>query len=343
MMQLKSDSGVLTVYLVIIIVFLSALAAFWDLVGVLIVSASFAFVLMPLQNRMKLKTGRGISAALITIAVALCISAAFYITAVVTIQNSEFFFEMMNSVLLWLNSVFIKGDSVYFSDPFMLTADFFLQIIADAEEWALKILSMAPMIAIKVIILFLSIYLFLVFGADFYSSIRLKIPESAAYAFNLYEESLSDMLYAVFNVHIAVAVIVFLLSFPVFYILGYGHILFFAVLSTILALIPVFGPVILIAFLALYAVSISDWEGLLIIIIVAWPLLCAIPDWWLRPVLMGKRAKINGVLMFIAFFGGIAVMGILGFIMGPIFVALMIASYRIITGTGPDDMESKCG
>lgn len=138
------------------------------------------------------------------------------------------------------------------------------------------------------------------------------------------------MLYAVFNVHIAVAFIVFVFSFPVFYLLGYDHILFFAVLSTIMALIPVFGPVVLIAFLALYAISISDWTGLLIILAVAWPLLCAIPDWWMRPMLMGKRAKVNGVLMFIAFFGGIAVMGVLGFIMGPVFIALLIACYKVI-------------
>ncbi len=257
------------------------------------------------------------------------------------IQNSDFFLEIVYSIIFWLNSVFMNGNLQPISGPFIVASDFFMQIVEFAQSWALKILTMAPLVAIKILILFLSMYLFLVFGDDFYYKIRSQIPESAISAIQLYEKSVLDMLYAVFNVHIAVAFIVFLLSFPLFYILGYDHILFFAVLSTILALIPVFGPVILIAFLALYTISISDWTGLLIVMGIAWPLLCAIPDWWLRPVLMGKRASVNGVLMFIAFFGGIAVMGVLGFIMGPIFVALIIASYKIIIGIHVKNNETE--
>ena len=57
---------------------------------------------------------------------------------------------------------------------------------------------------------------------------------------------------------------------------------------------------------------------------------------------MGQRAKVNGVLMFIAFFGGIAVMGVMGFILGPVFIALLIACYQIfIREFSPQSRSSK--
>lgn len=329
-MQKRPEFGLMLVYFIILIVALSAILVFWSLFGVIIVAASFAIVLMPAQRYLGQKMRPGISAAAITTLVAIFIFAAFYVTIVVIINNSGFFLDMINSIFTWLNSFLFHVNAKEISDTFAVTSDLFLQIVDKAEEWMFGLLSMAPELIMKTLILFLSMYLFLVFGDDISANITSILPHSVMPSVKIFEKSIVDMLYAVFNVHIVVAFIVFILSFPVFYILGYDHILFFAVLSTILALIPVLGPVVMIAFLALYAISISDWWGLLITLAVAWPLLCAIPDWWFRPFLMGKRTRISGVIMFIAFFGGIMAMGIVGFIIGPVVVALVIACYRII-------------
>jgi predicted PurR-regulated permease PerM len=330
LMQKKPDFGLMVIYFIILIVALSAIVVFRSLLGVLIVGASLALVLMPAQRYLGQKMRHGISAAIITTMVAIFIFAAFYVTIVVTINNSRFFLDMINSIITWLNSFLFNVNAKEISDTFAVTSDLFLQIVEKTEEWFFGLLSMAPEIIMKTLILFLSMYLFLVFGDGIHANVRSKLPHSIMPSVKIFEKSVIDMLYAVFNVHIVVALIVFIMSFPVYYVLGYDHILFFAVLSTILALIPVLGPVVMIAFLALYAISISDWWGLAIIVAVAWPLLCAIPDWWFRPFLMGKRTRISGVVMFIAFFGGIMAMGIVGFIIGPVVVALVIACYRII-------------
>ncbi|ADN35374.1 protein of unknown function UPF0118 [Methanolacinia petrolearia DSM 11571] len=329
-MQRLPDFGLLLIYFIILIVAVSAIAVFSTLIGVLIVAAAFAIVLMPAQRYLGLKMRAGISAAIITTLVAVFIVVAFYVTAVVIINDSGFFLNMIESITAWLNSLLFNIKAEEISGTFAVSSDVFLEILEKTEDWSLELLSMAPQIIMKTFILFLSMYLFLVLGDNIHLDFISIMPRSVMPSIKIFEKSIVDMLYAVFNVHIVVAFIVFIASFPVFYILGYDHILFFAVLSTVLALIPVLGPVVMIAFLALYAISISDWQGLIIIIAIAWPLLCAIPDWWIRPFLMGKRTKISGVIMFIAFFGGIMAMGVVGFIIGPVIVALVIACYRII-------------
>ncbi len=65
-MQEKPDKAALLVFLIISIIVLSAIVAFRSLIGVLIVSASFSLVLMPVQKYLGNIMGCGLSAAVIT-------------------------------------------------------------------------------------------------------------------------------------------------------------------------------------------------------------------------------------------------------------------------------------
>jgi predicted PurR-regulated permease PerM len=328
-------------YAIIGIILIAAIWSFWDFAGVIIIAGSFSIFLLPAHRYLCRYMRGGFSSAILTTAVAVGIVGAVYIAAIVLYDNIDYLMYLINSILWWLNNELFSGVSGFGEkvNPLPWVSDFFRSSLDDMRNYLLGLLVMAPMLLIKIMILFLSIFLFLLFGEKIYADIEGILPEESLSTISIMRDSVVDMLYALFNVHIAVAMVVFFISFPVFYILGYEHIMFYAVISGILALIPIFGPVILIAFLVLYAVSVSDWYGLAVIIAVAWPLLCAVPDWWMRPVLMGKRASMNSVIMFIAFFGGIAAMGILGFIMGPIFIALLIGCYRILLHKFGDEQD----
>lgn len=334
-------SGDRLTYVIIGIIIIAAIWAFWDFAGVIIIAGSFSIFLLPAHRYLCRYMRGGFSSLILTTAVAVGIVVAVYIAAIVLYDNIDYLMYLINSILWWLNNELFSGVSGFGEkvNPLPWISDFFRSSLDDMRNYLISLLVMAPMVLIKVMILFLSIFLFLLFGEKIYAEIEGILPEESLSTISIMRDSVVDMLYALFNVHIAVALAVFFIAFPVFYILGYEHIMFYAVISGILALIPIFGPVILIAFLVLYAVSVSDWYGLAIIIVVAWPLLCAIPDWWMRPVLMGKRTSINSVIMFIAFFGGIAAMGILGFIMGPIFIGLLIGCYRILLHKFGDEQD----
>ncbi|WOF16673.1 AI-2E family transporter [Methanoplanus sp. FWC-SCC4] len=315
---------------VVLIIFAAALIAFWEFAAIFVVAVALAAVLMPAQRYLEEYMKPAFSSLLITCISAFLIIMAIYVSSIVLYSNLDYLKEMLVSITSWFGDAYLSTSGSGYFNPLPFISDFTSAIILWVKETTLEFLVILPLIAIKVMILFLAVFLLLEFGDDLSGQIRELIPEKSRDDIEILDRGVMDMLYALFNVHVVIAVIVFFLSFPVFYVLGYGHIFFYAVLSGILALIPVFGPVFLIAFLVVYSVSISDIRGLLIVLILGWPLLCAIPDWWMRPFLMGKRASVNSVLMFIAFFGGIAVMGIFGFIMGPVFVALIIGGYKII-------------
>lgn len=63
-------------------------------------------------------------------------------------------------------------------------------------------------------------------------------------------------------------------------------------------------------------------------------------DNWLRPVLIGSRARMPFFLVFISIIGGIKMYGILGLILGPILVASVLTFIRIYQETYTNDRGS---
>ena len=58
-------------------------------------------------------------------------------------------------------------------------------------------------------------------------------------------------------------------------------------------------------------------------------LIVGVADYVIRPKLLGSKVKMNELLVFVAIFGGIEAFGLLGLILGPIFVALFVSLVRI--------------
>lgn len=94
--------------------------------------------------------------------------------------------------------------------------------------------------------------------------------------------------------------------------------------------IPVLGPLVVLAFLVLYNLSTGNINGALIAIFIIYPLVLWLPGSYVRSKLMGKRIGIHPVIMMIGILGGISVMGMVGLILGPLFIALLISSYLIL-------------
>lgn len=67
-------------------------------------------------------------------------------------------------------------------------------------------------------------------------------------------------------------------------------------------------------------IGVSIWCAVLVI---------GVADYMLRPKLLGTKVRMNELLVFIAIFGGIEAFGLLGLILGPIFVAVFVSLVRI--------------
>jgi predicted PurR-regulated permease PerM len=116
-----------------------------------------------------------------------------------------------------------------------------------------------------------------------------------------------------------------------FAIVGLDSPVFWGAVMGFLSLLPIVGawPVWIPAMIYLFSTGHSIRALLLIAICGA---LGATIDNVLRPVLLGGRASLNGLLVFISVLGGIAVFGVLGVVLGPIVVATAVGILDVYSG-----------
>jgi predicted PurR-regulated permease PerM len=185
-------------------------------------------------------------------------------------------------------------------------------------------------IALDSIIFFASLYVLLVHGEQFRVRIMARIPDTVRGHVQKMADDIVDTLYAIYVVLVAIAALTFVISIPVFWVLGYGHVLFYSFLCAICELIPVLGSSVVFIFLGAYALSIGDITGVLILFFFGYICVAALPEIFVRPVLMGRRLKLHPLLMLIGFIGGIIALGMVGFVIGPVIIVLLMDIYRLL-------------
>jgi predicted PurR-regulated permease PerM len=180
------------------------------------------------------------------------------------------------------------------------------------------------------VVFFASLYVILLRGERIRDRIIVQVPDTVRAYMKRMSAVTVDTLYAVYVVHGGISVLTFFIAIPFFTFLGYGHVLFYSFLCAFCELIPVLGCSIVFIFLGTYALAIGDINGVLILFFFGYIGVAALPEIYVRPVLMGRRVKIHPLVMLVGFFGGILTMGMAGFVLGPVFIVLLITGYRII-------------
>jgi predicted PurR-regulated permease PerM len=183
---------------------------------------------------------------------------------------------------------------------------------------------------ISIIIFFLSLSMLLYYGEQIWDTLTYTLSPKLRQAVDRMAEISANTIYALIIVQISAAVIAFLLAIPFFFLLGVNDPLLFATLIGLGMLIPLIGAQIVILFFTFYFLSIGETWSAVITLLVGYPLLSGWIDFYYRPVMMGKRVAIPPVMMMIGIFAGVPFMGIVGFIIGPVLVALAVTGYKIL-------------
>jgi predicted PurR-regulated permease PerM len=170
------------------------------------------------------------------------------------------------------------------------------------------------------------VYLFLLNGQGLYRQIIDALPGSLPDSVGKISSVVVNTMYAIYIVSVEVAVLGFALGLPIFYLLGYPAYLQLAILSGLSMFVPIVGSLVVMVFLILYNISIGNPTGVLIALVIIYPVVLWIPGFLVRSKLMGKRIGIHPVIMMIGIIGGISIMGMIGLILGPLFFALLISS-----------------
>ncbi|NYT06281.1 MAG: AI-2E family transporter, partial [Methanomicrobiales archaeon] len=312
------------------LIFLAVTITLWPLMSVLILSMSFAVVCLPVHRRLSRHISPALSAGVTTGGIFLLLTVLVFGIAYFIYTNADALTQLITGIITAIE-LFLKN-SPYLTQIAAEIAGALKGLVQFIIGYVSGVALYLPFLIVQVIIFFCSFYLFMLKGEEMLAQILRRLPEHALGAVNRLMRITGDTLYSVYVVSFQVSLFTFVVSLPVFYVLGYGHIILFSLIAGLFQLIPVLGPQVLIAVLALFALSIGDTRGFLYLIVIAYPAISLSADFFLRPRLMGRRTAIHPVLMMIGVLGGLALLGVIGFILGPLFTALSVAAYDILMG-----------
>ena len=108
-----------------------------------------------------------------------------------------------------------------------------------------------------------------------------------------------------------------------FAIAGLASPVVFAVLATILALLPAGGAAIVWIPAVVYLAAAGSWGMFTFMLI--WGVIISTSDNFLRPILVSRYAPVSAFTVFVGVVGGIAAFGAIGIVVGPVFLALVAA------------------
>jgi predicted PurR-regulated permease PerM len=182
----------------------------------------------------------------------------------------------------------------------------------------------------ELFVMLFALFYFLRDGDAILDRFRLFLPFEETMTERMLTEA-RELIFASVTTSLVIAAVQGTICGAAFGIVGLGSPVFWGVVMGFLSLLPVVGawPVWIPATIWLFS---TGHAVRAIILIVLCGALGSTIDNILRPVLLGGRASLNGLLVFISVLGGIAVFGVLGVVLGPIVVATTVGILDVYSG-----------
>ncbi|WP_339105417.1 AI-2E family transporter [Haloterrigena salinisoli] len=139
-----------------------------------------------------------------------------------------------------------------------------------------------------------------------------------------------ETLYAIYVLQFATSVATLAVAYPLFWLLGYDAAFTLAFFAAILQFIPMIGPSLLIAPIALYHVAVDQLVAGLLVGVLGMALVAWFPDIVVRPRLARRSAGLPGSLYFVGFTGGLFTLGAIGVVVGPLIVAVFVEAVDLL-------------
>jgi len=318
-------------FLIVLFFTLVALAVFWPVLDMVVLGASLAVVLLPVHRRLSQHTRPGVSAALITVALFAVLAVTLFVTLTILRANAGILDEIFTTIGTWLANPATQPGAFGVPVARETLASWLAEGNALFLNYWTTITANLMLIAVKAIVFFGSFFMLLIKGEDLYKRVGRHLPEPVKMYYDRLTPVAVDTLYVIYVVQIAIAALTFFISLPVFYLLGYGNILFYSFLATVCELIPILGSSIAFILVGAYALALGDMRGVLILFFLGYIVVSALPELYVRPVLVGRRVRIHPIIMFVGIIGGLLTLGLAGFVLGPLIIVLLMKSYRIWT------------
>ena len=195
----------------------------------------------------------------------------------------------------------------------------FTEVFVRARDYAAVIITNLPS---KILYLLVTIYttfgMFLI-GDKFVDKAKRILPVRKK---DELIKHFGDTTYAIIYGLFITAIIEVIVSLVFFKIIGTGPALLLSLIIGFLGFIPFLGPALIWVPYAVIEFMNKNTKAVVLLIILGVILFCI--ENFLRPKITGNRAKVNPLIILLGTLGGIKLFGIIGIIMGPIFLSSII-------------------
>jgi predicted PurR-regulated permease PerM len=328
-LQISEDQQLL---LLISTIFIICILVFWPLMTVFIWSAAIAIALMPFHKQLSSIVKPSVSVTFLTLWVLLLILLVLSVSSNILYGSIDHIGTMVASLVSGFKNTGIAAFLPTFTEDQISNMP--ETLVGLLLRSLLSLNSNLLQSLISIIIFFLSLSMLLYYGEQIWNNLTRPLSSKLFNAVEKMAEISINTIYALIIVQISAALISFLLAIPFFIFLGVDDPLLYATLIGLAMLVPLIGAQIIILFFTLYFLSLGDTGSSLITLFIGYPLLSGWIDFYYRPVMMGKRVAIHPVMMMIGIFAGVPFMGFVGFIIGPVLVALAVTAYKIHANEG---------
>ncbi|AHG49303.1 membrane protein (plasmid) [Rhizobium leguminosarum bv. trifolii CB782] len=158
-------------------------------------------------------------------------------------------------------------------------------------------------------------------------AIRRALPLSDSHTLR-FTSKFTSVVHATVRGNIIIAIIQGSIGGIAFWALGVEPALLWGVLMSFLSLLPAVGAALIWVPTAIYLALAGFWVKAIVLVAVG-GLVIGLVDNLLRPFLVGRETKLPDYVVLISTIGGISLVGINGFVIGPLIAALFIAAWGI--------------
>ncbi len=296
-----------------------------EVLGTILFALTVAYVLMPVQGWL---VRRGLSewtAALAATVIGFASATAVFAPIVVTLYfRIEDVVETVESLPRELSITALGATYTVEAGEVQSMAVDYLSDVATTLALSL------PVLAIKFALFLVLLFGLLLKGDEAGRAAVAPIPHDYRSIVYALATRARETLYAIYVLQVATSIATFAVAYPLFWLLGYEASLTLAIVAAVLQFVPIIGPSLLIAPIALYHAATGDIAaatsiGVLGLVLVGW-----LPDVVVRPRLARRSAGLSGSLYFVGFTGGLFTLGPIGVVVGPLLVAVFVEAVDLL-------------
>lgn len=319
-----------------------------ELIGAIISAMLLGYLFYPVYEEILKRIHHTITASLITIVIILLILfiPMVFVTQALVHQAQQTYAEL-KSVVKEDGTIVCDSETnticALYSDTLIVFHQYGLEKTLNGAlvELGKKVYFLSSQFVFKIpkkllqfFVMLLTLFYMFIDGKKLYTWFFDMLPLKKKHAQHIMEQ-IKETTYAVMYGQVVISLLQGVIATAVFFLFGIPHALLLGVIMTILAILPMVGVGLIwlptVFYFIITGLSTDSQSlvlkgiGLLILYgISIWPL-----ELILKPRIIGDRAKLHSLLIFIGVVGGIAFFGALGMILGPLILSILVTMVRI--------------